>query len=186
MILLVGMDAIRSSFHNFCWNYPHIFYLSFDTPPPYRPFSSPASLYFAFPKEIGTYLCLYMCIICLFIVMKNKIKKYIKRMGQNTGTSKTEKKVIIKQVPTPLVQANQNLNSGRRLENGLNSFPSLAVDGRDGPDSFGSSKGDRNAIKLFRRKMPSPYATIKYPWTMYTRKKKKSSNTKNPIHRGTI
>jgi hypothetical protein len=34
--------------------------------------------------------------------------------------------------------------------------------------------------------MPRPYATIKYPWTMYTRRKKsKSANTKNS-HRGTV
>lgn len=126
-----------------------------------------------------------MCIICLFIVMKNKMKKYIKRMGQNTGTSNTEKNVIIKHVPTPLVQANQNLNSGKRLVKGLNSFPSLAVDGRVGPFSVGSSNGDKNAMKLFNRKIPRPYATMKYPWTMYTRKKKSSSNTKNPNHLGT-
>jgi hypothetical protein len=29
----------------------------------------------------------------------------------------------------------------------------------------GSSKGDKKAIKLFSKKMPNPYATIKYPWT---------------------
>ena len=105
-----------------------------------------------------------MCIICRLIVMKNSTKKYIKRIGQKTGTSKTEKKVIIRHVPVPCVQASQNLNSGSRLVNGLYSFASLLVEGKPGPLlSAGSSSGDKNAIKLFNRKIPSPYATIKYP-----------------------
>lgn len=132
-------------------------------PPPYIPLSTPASLYFAFPKLMGTYLCLYMCIICLLIVIKNRTKKYINRIGQNTGTSKTEKNVIMMQVPVPCVHANQNLNSGSLRANGLNSFASLSVEGRPGPLSTGSSSGDRNAIKLFNRKMPKPYATMKNP-----------------------
>jgi len=142
-------------------------YLPFDIPPPYIVFSTPASLYLAFPKLIGTYLCLYMCMICLLMVIKNRTKKYIKRIGQKTGTSKTEKKVMIRQVPAPCVQASQNLNSGSRLVKGRYSFPSLAVEGNPGPSLSvaGSSNGDRNAIKLFRRKIPSPYATMKYPCT---------------------
>ena len=61
--------------------------------------------YFAFPKLIGTYRCLYMCIICLLMVMKNNTKKYIKRIGQKTGTSKMEKKVMMRQVHVPCVHA---------------------------------------------------------------------------------
>jgi hypothetical protein len=45
----------------------------------------------------------------------------------------------------------------------------LAVDGklspssRCPPTSVGSSNGLRNAMKLLSRKIPSPYATMKYP-----------------------
>lgn len=79
------------------------------------------------------------------------------RIGQKTGISKTEKKVIINAVKVPLVQANQNLNSGNRLVNGRNSFPSESdVGSRMPSSSFGSSIGDRKAIKLLRRKIPNP------------------------------
>ena len=92
--------------------------------------------------------------------MKKRIKKYIKRIGQNTGISKKGKKVMNKHVPVPLVHAIQNLNSGSRRAKGLYSFPSPAVVGSPG-ESLGSSKGDKKAIKLFKRKIPKPYATMK-------------------------
>jgi len=92
--------------------------------------------------------------------MKKRMKKYINKIGQNTGTSKSLKKLMNIQVTTPRVHANQNLNSGSLRVKGRNSFPSLAVVGRPG-SSVGSSKGDRNAMKLFNKKMPNPYATIK-------------------------
>ena len=157
-------------------------------PPPYIPCSTPASLYFDFPKLIGTYLCLYMCIICRFMVMKKSTKKYISRMGQKTGTSKTEKKVMAMLVAVPLVHANQNLNSGSRRANGRNSLPSEAVEGSPGPSSCcseGSSNGDKKAIKLFSRKIPNPYATIKYPWIRYTRRKNRNNKNVKKIHLGT-
>ena len=131
------------------------FYFPLCIPPPYIPVSLPAFLYFDLPKLIGTYLCLYMCMICLFIVMKKRMKKYINRMGQKTGTSNTEKKVMIIQVAVPLVQANQNLNSGSRRAKGRNSFPSLSVVGSPGC-SLGSSKGDKKAMKLFNKYIPRP------------------------------
>lgn len=131
-------------------------YFPLPIPPPYIEFSTPAFLYLDFPKLIGTYLCLYMCMIWRFIVMKNKIKKYISKIGQNTGMSKIEKNVITMQIAVPLVHANQNLNSGSLRAKGLNSFPSLSVVGRLGPESDGSSNGDKKAIKLFSRKMPNP------------------------------
>jgi hypothetical protein len=93
--------------------------------------------------------------------MKNSTKKYISRIGQKTGMSKIEKKVMTMHIAVPLAHANQNLNSGSLRVNGLNSFPSLADVGRDGPDSEGSSKGERKAMKLFKRKIPKPYATMK-------------------------
>lgn len=105
-----------------------------------------------------------MCIICRFIVMKNKTKKYISKIGQNTGMSNTEKNVMNIEVNVPLVHASQNLNSGRRRANGRYSLPSLSVVGKPGPLSLGSSNGDKKAMKLFNKKIPKPYATIKYPW----------------------
>lgn len=39
------------------------------------------------------YLCLIMCLTCLFMVMKKSTKKYSSRMGQKTGTSKIGKNV---------------------------------------------------------------------------------------------
>mmetsp|Transcript_3243 Transcript_3243/g.7198 ORF Transcript_3243/g.7198 Transcript_3243/m.7198 type:complete len:247 (-) Transcript_3243:46-786(-) len=161
-------------------------------PPPYSPFSFPASLYLLFPNEIGTYLCLYICTICRFIVMKKRTPKYINSIGQNTGTSNTEKKVITNAVPTPRVHAIQNLNSGNRRANGRYSFPSLEEVGKLNPSSrlpptsVGSSNGLRKAMKLFNRKIPSPYATMKYPWMRYMRRKKRARIVAKSIHRGTM
>ena len=78
------------------------------------------------------------------------------KIGQKTGMSNIEKNVIIIDMTVPFVQANQNLNSGSRLANGLNSLPSLSVVGSERLGSEGSSKGDKNAIKLFNRKIPKP------------------------------
>ena len=88
------------------------------------------------------------------MVIKKRMKKYMTNIGQNTGTSKIEKKVMINAIPVPRKQAYQNLNSGNLLVNGLNSCPSLSVVGRDGPSaSDKSSSGVRNAMKLLRRKI---------------------------------
>ncbi len=70
-------------------------------PPPKVPFSFPASFGLCFPKLMGTYLCLYMCNICRFIVMKNNIKKYNSSIGQNTGTSNILKNVMINAIDVP-------------------------------------------------------------------------------------
>jgi len=53
------------------------------------------------------------------MVMKNRTIKYSSRIGQNTGTSNNEKKVMKKEKTTDRVQAYQNLNSGNRLAKGL-------------------------------------------------------------------
>lgn len=84
------------------------------------------------------------------MVAKNNTKKYIKRIGQKTGISKKEKKVMTMQMAVPRAHASQNLNSGKRLVNGRNSFPSLDVCGSVGPLSFGSSSGDRKAVVVSR------------------------------------
>ena len=55
-------------------------------------FSFPVFLYFFLPDDHGLYPCFRMWLICLFMVRKNKAKKYNKRMGQNTGTSKILKR----------------------------------------------------------------------------------------------
>ena len=79
-------------------------------------------------------------------------------MGQKTGTSKTEKKVMKKAMTVPRVQASQNLNSGKRRVKGRNSLPSFALVGSVRPSSLaeGSSKGLRKAIKLFNKNIPRP------------------------------
>ncbi len=48
--------------------------------------------------------------------------KYNKRIGQNTGMSKTWKNVMKKDMMTALVQEYQNLNSGKRRAKGLIEF----------------------------------------------------------------
>lgn len=90
-----------------------------------------------------------MCRICLFMVRKKSTKKYSNRIGQKTGISKSEQQVIPKAVMQPLVQANQNLNSGSRRAKGRNSSE-LRV-GKARPSSEGSSRGLKKAMKLFRR-----------------------------------
>ena len=101
--------------------------------------------------------------------MKKSTPKYMTKIGQKTGTSKIPKKVMKNEIRVPRKHVNQNLNSGNRLVNGLYSLPSLWVVGSEGPSEesipVGSSSGDRNAIKLLSRKIPSPYATMKYPCT---------------------
>ena len=41
----------------------------------------------------GTYRYLIMCRICRFIVKKKRTNQYSNKIGQNTGTSNTAKKV---------------------------------------------------------------------------------------------
>lgn len=57
------------------------------------------------PVVNGRYLYLIMCLICRFIVTKKRIIQYISRMGQNTGTSKTLKKVIRKPITKDFMDA---------------------------------------------------------------------------------
>ena len=60
-------------------------------------------------------------LICRFIVMQNRVMKYMTRMGQNTGMLNSSKNVQKKAMAVALVAEYQNLNSGSRLMNGLNS-----------------------------------------------------------------
>ena len=122
--------------------------------PPDPPALAPAN--FGFPVVNGTYLCLIMCFTCCFIVMKNNMMKYINKIGQNTGMSNIGINVIANAVPIDFKLIHQNLNSGNRRTNGLNSC-SLLV-GSDGPSSpsfdarsdSGSFRGLRNPINRFR------------------------------------
>src|SRR5947209_8455215 len=50
-------------------------------------------------QKVGiSYLYLIICLICRFMVMANKIQKYMRSIGQKTGISKNEKKVQIKEI----------------------------------------------------------------------------------------
>ena len=55
------------------------------------------------------------------MVRKNKKQKYITRIGQKTGISKDSKRVQPRATPVAHMELYQNLNSGRRRMNGLNS-----------------------------------------------------------------
>jgi hypothetical protein len=72
-------------------------------------------------------------LICLFMVIQNRVMKYMTRMGQNTGMLKHSKNVQIIAIVVDFVTEYQNLNSGSRRMNGLNS--SFALVGSSGPSS---------------------------------------------------
>lgn len=79
----------------------------------------PFPAYVCFPKLNGTYRYFIICLICRFIVITSKTKKYKSSIGQNTGTltaSKNVKKIAMK---TDRTLECQNLNSGNRLAKGL-------------------------------------------------------------------
>lgn len=65
--------------------------------------------------------------------MHINVMKYITSIGQNTGTLKTSNNVHIKPIMVDLHTEYQNLNSGNRLMNGLNS--SLDLVGNWGPSA---------------------------------------------------
>lgn len=74
-----------------------------------------------------------LTIIWRFIVIQNRTMKYKTRIGQNTGTSKNWKNVKKIDNNVDFTTEYQNLNSGNRRMNGLNS--SFARVGKDGPES---------------------------------------------------
>jgi hypothetical protein len=53
-------------------------------------------------------------LICLFIVRKNKAKKYKRRIGQNTGTSKILKRDKQMEINTAFTADNLNKYEGRK------------------------------------------------------------------------
>ena len=98
---------------------------------------------------------LFSTFICLFIVMQNRVMKYITKIGQKTGMLKNSKKEHTKAIDVALVAEYQNLNSGSRLMKGRNS--SFCEVGRPGPSSSasnsamaGSILGVRNASRRFK------------------------------------
>lgn len=102
-----------------------------------------------FNKEIPVTVTSYvnvtkLTLICLFIVIQNKVMKYITSIGQNTGILNASTKVQTNAISVLLVTESQNLNSGNRLMKGRNS--SVALVGRAGP--FSSSPV--NNFVLFR------------------------------------
>lgn len=64
---------------------------------------------------------------------QKRVMKYITRIGQNTGTLKTSKKVQKRAIIVDLQTEYQNLNSGSLLMKGRNS--SLTLVGSSGPSS---------------------------------------------------
>lgn len=65
--------------------------------------------------------------------MQKSVKKYITRIGQNTGMLKQSKNVHIMAMTVDLLTEYQNLNSGKRRIKGRNS--SFARVGNSGPPS---------------------------------------------------
>ena len=63
---------------------------------------------FFFPAVQGTYLCLIICLSCLFIVIMKSIIKYMTKIGQNTGTLKSSKKVHVNATIVARVAHHQN------------------------------------------------------------------------------
>lgn len=57
------------------------------------------------PRRVVTYC------ICLRMVKPNRTKKYINRIGQYTGMSKTREVVVNRAIRAALVADSQNLNS---------------------------------------------------------------------------
>lgn len=90
-----------------------------------------------------------MCWIWRFIVTTNNTHQYRSKIGQKTGISNIEKKVAKNPRMIDLILEYQNLNSGRRRTNGLNS--SFALDGSTGPScSGGTCKGVKKPKRRFR------------------------------------
>lgn len=90
------------------------------------------------------------------------------RIGQKTGMLKQSKKVQTNAINVDLLTEYQNLNSGKRRINGLNS--SLARVGNSGPWSSqsksiaGSIFGVKNAMNKFKWYIPNAYVTMYHPW----------------------
>lgn len=93
------------------------------------------------------------------LVNVKRINQYTTRTGQNTGTSKIENQVQRNPMEMALVAEYQNLNSGRRLMNGLNSSSCFVGSPPAAPSSIslsiasfeGSNFGWRKARKRLSR-----------------------------------
>ena len=59
-------------------------------------------------------------LICRFIVMQNKVMKYMTRMGQKTGMLKNSKKVQKNAMTVAFVAEYQNLNSAKKISELIN------------------------------------------------------------------
>lgn len=148
------------------------------------PDGSSCPWYFGLPWVKGKYLYFIMCwnthnhnnwkifrncyptLICLFIVIQNKVMKYITNIGQNTGMLKQSKNVQTTPIKVLFVTEYQNLNSGSRLMNGLNS--SLALVGNSGP--FSSAKSpplisfQKSALTHHRSPLPDRSSALEMRW----------------------
>ena len=83
------------------------------------------------------------------MVKKKRAQKYINKIGQKTGTSKTLKNVISVHTMMDFMEDHQNLNSGTRLLKMRS--PSFMVPGSNGPSASGSICGVRKPINKFSR-----------------------------------
>ncbi len=68
------------------------------------------------------------------MVIQKRVIKYITKIGQNTGTLNSSKKVQHRAIRVALLAEYQNLNSGNLRIKGLNS--SFCLVGNSGPSKF--------------------------------------------------
>merc|ERR1719427_1895736 len=95
-----------------------------------------------------------ICFICLFMVIQNKVIKYITRIGQNTGTLNSSKKVQKNPITVAFVAEYQNLNSGRRRMNGRNSsFCFVGKTSGPSSSSISAMAGSIFGVKKARNKL---------------------------------
>jgi len=88
-------------------------------------------VYFFFPKEKGTYLCLIICLICFFIVTVKSMTQYSNRTGQKTGRSNMGKNVIAKPIRTDFVAARLKTKEESELGAGKERTGGEGVDRRE-------------------------------------------------------
>lgn len=73
----------------------------------------------------------FYTLICRFMVIQKRVRKYMTRIGQNTGTLNNSKNVHVKAITVAFVAEYQNLNSGNLRMKGRNS--SFCLVGSSGP-----------------------------------------------------
>lgn len=124
-------------------------------------------LYLTFPWLNGRYLYLTMCLICFFIVTRNRVMKQTTSIGQKTGMFTKLKNVQAIPTTRHLKVLYQNFSSGSCLMKGRNSslfFVGRLASSSSQSSSAGSILGVRKAMNWFRMNIPTPYVTMYQPW----------------------